>query len=143
MSKKLTIVGPEPTMTRKTDVQKKTNIEALLLMAKYDEDFRRKLFENRKKALADSGLDLTPGEKMLFANISNDQLQANIEEFQVPGITKKSLPTWTKAAAVLLILATTSLACKTLDDPGPIRGTDPDSFGNNPDQTVHVMSEKK
>ena len=143
MSKKLTIVGPEPTVARKTEVQKKTNVEALLLMAKYDKDFRKKLFEDREKALADSGLDLSRGERMIFANISNDQLEANIEEFQVPGITKKSLPTWTKAAAVILILATTSLACKTFDDPGPIRGTDPDSFGNTPDQTVQVRSEKK
>ena len=43
MSDKLTIVGPEPTGPNKGGAVRKVNIEALMLMAKYDEGFREKL----------------------------------------------------------------------------------------------------
>lgn len=102
---KLTIVGP-----RTKTPQKSVNVEALLLMAKYDDDFRQKLFSDREKALKESGIDFTPGEKLLLANITDEQLAENIDEFRVPGVTKRSLATWTKAAAVVLLLTTVMLS---------------------------------
>jgi hypothetical protein len=103
---KLTIVGPEPTGTEDRKPQKRVNVEALLLMAKYDDGFKERLFADREKALLDSGIDFTPGEKLLLTNITDEQLAENIDEFRVPGVTKKSLPTWAKAAQVIFLLST-------------------------------------
>ena len=108
---KLTILGPEPTAPEERSPQKRVNIEALLLMAKYDEGFKERLFEDRDKALTESGIDFTPGEKLLLTNISDQQLEENIKEFRVPGVTKKSLSNWAKAAAVILLLSSLTLAC--------------------------------
>jgi peptidoglycan-associated lipoprotein len=107
---KLTIVGPEPTNPEEKRPHKKVNIEALLLMAKYDEGFKERLFADREKVLSGSGLDFSPGEKLLLANISNKQLAANIEEFRVPGVNRNSLASWTKAAAVVLLLTSIALS---------------------------------
>jgi hypothetical protein len=79
-------------------------------MAKYDEKFKARLFDDREKTIFESGLDFTPGEKLLLANISDEQLAANIDEFWVPGVTKNSLPSWAKAAAVILLLSSIVLA---------------------------------
>ena len=111
---KLTIVGPEPTGTVSKTAHKKINIDALLLMAKYDEDFKEKLLNDRETALTDSGIDFSAGEKMLLNNISDEQLAENILEFRVAGVTKKSLPSWAKAAAVILLLS--SLMITSADD---------------------------
>jgi len=102
---------------------KKINIEALLLMAKYDESFKQKLFANRNEAMCESGLDFTPAEKMILENISDEQLKENINEFRVEGITKKSLTNWTKAAAVILLL--TSLLLVDVDVEACIMGVKP------------------
>ena len=107
---KLTIVGPEPTKPFFKKPQKKVNIEALLLMAKYDDDFKKKLLTDREKALAECGINFTTSEKLLLTNISDNQLTENINEFRVPGVTKKSLPNWTKAAVVILLLSTVAFA---------------------------------
>jgi hypothetical protein len=131
MNDKLTIVGPEPEKPEKRGPSKRLNIEAVLLMAKYDAGFRTTLFDDREKALAETTLDFSPGEKLLLSNISDEQLTQNIREFQVPGIGKRSLSNWAKAAAVVLLLSSLSLAdmsCSSPSDPGPIsRGSLPDS----------------
>jgi hypothetical protein len=104
MSDRLTIVGPEPdddVIAKKLD---KVNIEALMLMAKYDDGFRRLLIDDRDRALAESGIKFSPMERMLLLKISAEKLSGNIEEFHVPGITRSSLANWRKAAAVILLV---------------------------------------
>jgi len=87
----------------------KVNIEAILLMAKYDDSFKKMLFNDREKALLDSGINFTPGQRMLLTNITDEQLAQNIDEFRIPGVTKKTLPNWAKAAAVILLLSSIML----------------------------------
>ncbi|MCP4138297.1 MAG: hypothetical protein GY754_45465 [bacterium] len=83
----------------------KINIESLFLMAKYDPEFKKNLLANREPALKESGIPFTPGELTLLAGIDRGKLEQTIDEFSVPGITKKSLPNWRAAAAVIMLLA--------------------------------------
>ncbi|MCP4138296.1 MAG: hypothetical protein GY754_45460 [bacterium] len=83
----------------------KINIESLLLMAKYDDKFKKDLLANREAALKESGIPFTPGELILLSGIDRGKLEQTIDEFSVPGITQKSLPNWRAAAAVILLLA--------------------------------------
>jgi hypothetical protein len=131
---KLTIVGPEPSVSKSKMPAGKLNIEALMLMAKYDRGFREALFKDRKKALAASGLELTAGERVLLTTISDEQLTQNIKEFRVPGVSKASLPSWAKAAAVVLLLSSLALSeiscgsdSPSEPDRGGTTGTHPDS----------------
>jgi hypothetical protein len=102
-------------------------------MAKYDEDFYKKLFDDRVSALEETGLPLSQGEKLLLNSISDEQLARNISEFRVPGITRKSLASWAKAAAVVVLLS--SLA---LNDPGCDWANKPET-GSAPDDTTQVV----
>lgn len=105
MKDKLTIVGPEPTEIEESILPERVNIEALMLMAKYDEDFRKKLLEDRERAIAESGIDFSRTELFLLKNLSGNQLEESVREFRVPGITRKSLPNWKKASAVIILLS--------------------------------------
>jgi hypothetical protein len=146
MDEDLTIVGPEPTTPKKSRRHKKVNVEAILLMAKYDEDFSKRLFADRCSAIEETGLDLSQGEKLLLTSISDEQLSRNIREFRVPGITRKSLSNWAKAAAVILLLSSltlTDLSCD-LTDPEPVTGSAPDDTtmvdrGSLPDSIDHEV----
>ena len=126
MEDKLTIVGPEPTDSKNTSPQKRVNIEALLLMARYNKNFRKKLINNRKAAIKESGLCLSQGEKLLLNSISNIKLEENIKEFRIKGVTKKSLPRWTKAMSVVLLIST--LATSVISCPTVTRGVEPDEY---------------
>ncbi|MCP4138298.1 MAG: hypothetical protein GY754_45470 [bacterium] len=83
----------------------KINIESLFLMAKYDNEFKKELLEDRETALHESGIPFTSGELTLLAGINREKLEQTIDEFSVPGITGKSLSNWRAAAAVLMLLA--------------------------------------
>ncbi|MCP4135821.1 MAG: hypothetical protein GY754_32940 [bacterium] len=74
-------------------------------MAKYDTVFKERLLEERESALNGSGVEFTSVEKMLLMNIDNEKLLRTIDEFTVPGISKKSLPNWRAAAAVIMLLS--------------------------------------
>ena len=129
MDEDLTIVGPEPTRPRKNGRRKRLNVEAILLMAKYDDAFHKKLLTDRSAALEETGLQLSQGEKLLLGSISDEQLSRNIREFRVPGITKRSLANWAKAAAVILLLSSltlTELSCDAVNKPHPVTGSAPD-----------------
>ena len=135
MDDKLTIVGPEPTQPRDVGRSRKLNIEAVLLTAKYDPSFRARLLADRDKALEESGLNLSPGEKLLLGSISDEQLAQNIREFRAPGISSKSLSKWTAAAALLLLLSSLSLAnlrCDSSFEPAPVTGSAPDTTQVHP-----------
>lgn len=133
MERKLTIVGPEPTAPEGNRRSKGVNIEALLLMGKYDARFRKKLFADRAKALAQTGLGFSAGERLLLSHISDEQLSQNIKEFRVAGVSRKSLPTWARAAAVVLLLTSLLLSDTTCEPPSR-SGVDPDA-GIAPDST--------
>jgi len=133
MDEELTIVGPEPTAPKKRGRRKRMNVEAILLMAKYDEDFHKRLFTDRSAALEETGLDLSQGEMLLLNSISDEHLSRNIHEFRVPGISRRSLSSWAKAAAVLLLLSSltlTDLSCDWVTEPAPT--------GSAPDDTTMV-----
>jgi hypothetical protein len=129
MDEDLTIVGPEPTSPKKRGRRKRMNVEAIMLMAKYDEDFQQKLLADRSRTLEETGLDLSQGEKLLLTSISDEQLSRNISEFRVPGVSRKSLANWAKAAAVILLLSSltlTELGCDGVNKPEPVTGSAPD-----------------
>ena len=104
MSDKLTIVGPEPDDSEFKIPLDRVNIEALMLMAKYNSDFRLLLFSNREEALTESGIQFNQSEKMILKNISDEKLANNINQFYIPGIDEKSLVNWRKAASVILLV---------------------------------------
>ncbi len=108
MKNKLTIVGPEPEKQTGRREKYSLNIEALLLMAKYNNIFRNHLLNDRKKAIENCGITFSENEKILLTGVSAKQLSHLIKTFRVPGITKRSLPTWKKAAAILLLLSSTN-----------------------------------
>ncbi|MCP4138302.1 MAG: hypothetical protein GY754_45490 [bacterium] len=89
---------------------KRVHIESLFLMARYDSEFKQQLLEDRETALRESGIPFTPGEVMLLEGINREKLEQTIEEFSVPGITKKSLSNWRAAAAVILLLTSVLFA---------------------------------
>jgi len=133
MDEELTIVGPEPSSPKRRGRRKRLNVEAILLMAKYDEEFQTKLLADRSTALEETGLDLSQGEKLLLSSISDEQLSRNIREFRVPGISRRSLSSWAKAAAVLLLLSSltlTDLNCDWASKP---------ETGSAPDDTTAVQ----
>jgi len=85
---------------------RRIGVETLMLMAKYDSGFRKLLLDDREKALEESGLDLSPSERMIIQVIGRDQLEKNIDGFDLPGVTKKSLPNWRVAASVMVLIST-------------------------------------
>lgn len=106
MKNNITIVGPKREKGKKPLGFRSVNIEALLLMAKYDKAFRKRLLEDREITLEESKLEFSEKERAILLTIENKQLQDTIRSFSVPGIKKKSLPNWKTAAAVLVLLST-------------------------------------
>ena len=128
MNDKLTIVGPEPSGTDTKSSQRKVNIEALLLMAKYNNDFQKKLIEDREQALIDSGIEFSKGEKTLLKNIKINKLKEYIKSFEIKGITKKSLKSWACAASVVLLISSFFIKCSDSDSENPVTdGISPDN----------------
>jgi hypothetical protein len=80
------------------------HIEALLLMARYDDGFRRLLLEDRERALRESGIAFSPAERTVLLNTSRGALESGIREFSPRGVSRESLPSWREAAAVLMLL---------------------------------------
>ena len=70
---------------------------------------------------------------MLLSSISDEQLLQNIREFRVPGVTRRSLANWARAAAVLVLLS--SLA---LNEPGCDWVNQPET-GSAPDDTTQAV----
>ncbi len=110
MDDKLTIVGPEPSERGVVTRFNKVNIEALLLMAKYDPGFRRLLREDRERALDDSGIAFSDSERAIITSISDTQLDTIIGEFSIPGVTRTSLASWRIAASVVLLVTSAMFA---------------------------------
>lgn len=111
MSNYLTTVGPEPVGSNGDKSLRKVNIEALLLMAKYNDNFQKKLIEDRKQALIDSGIEFSKGEKTLLKNIEIKKLKEYIKSFEIKGITKKSLKSWASAASIIMLLSSLLIKC--------------------------------
>jgi hypothetical protein len=101
---KLTIVGPEPSGDDNFSTPARVNIEALMLMAKYDGAFRELLFSDRAKALEQSGISFSQSEKLMLSVLPLDKLRSGIEEFNINGINSESLPSWKETAAVLMLV---------------------------------------
>ena len=146
MDEDLTIVGPEPSAPKRKSRRKRLNVEAILLMAKYDEEFQKKLFADRGAALDETDQTLSQGEKLLLNSISDEQLSRNIREFRVPGVSRKSLSGWAKAAAVVLLLSSLTLTdpgCDLVVEPEDVKGstsddtTDVAQMGIRPDTLPH------
>jgi hypothetical protein len=106
MDGKITRVGPEPSDGIGFRKPGRVGIEALMLMAKYDDEFRAMLLSDRKSALDQCGIDLSPAERMVAEKISREALSRHIERFEMPGVTGKSLPNWRAAASVMLLVST-------------------------------------
>jgi hypothetical protein len=131
-------VGPEPSGTDNGSKQRRVNIEALLLMAKYDKDFYQKLLEDRNQALIDSGIDFSKGEKNLLLNIEKDKLKKYIKNFEIKGITKNSLKSWARAASVVLFLSSFFLKCGNDSE-----SENPVSDGHTPDDSYSEYIKEK
>ncbi len=129
MDDKLTIVGPEPMNPGPDKTPRKVNMEALLLMAKYDKDFQKRLFNNRDEALKESGIEFSNSEKALLTSIKNPLLKKYIRNFEIKGITGKSLKSWSCAASIVLLVSSLLIHCS---DSGSSE-QNPVSKGNAPD----------
>ncbi len=105
MSKKLTIVGPEP--ERKPDGtgnKYSLNIEALLLMLKYDKSLKNKFLTDKEKTLSEVEINFTASEKFILQSLNEVTLNLTLKNFTVPLVKKNSLPSWKTAALVLALL---------------------------------------
>ena len=111
--------------------QRNVNIEALLLMAKYNTDFRKKLFQHRDNAIKESGIDFSDEEIKLIKSIDTSLLKKYINSFTVKGITKRSLKSWACAASIVMLLS--SLLIKCGDNPSDSEDGDT-SYGGTPDK---------
>ncbi|MCP4138300.1 MAG: hypothetical protein GY754_45480 [bacterium] len=121
----------------------KINIESLFLMAKYDPEFKKDLLGNREPALKESGIPFTPGELTLLSGIDRKKLEQTIDEFSVPGISKKSLPNWRAAAAVMMLLASVLFAgpfCKSTGKPGQVETKEMKTDGWVDENTFRVTA---
>lgn len=98
---------------------KSVNIEAFLLMAKYDNDIAQLVFSHREKAMTLSGIEFSKSERFLLSALSDNQLKKNIENLNLKGVSKKSLPSWKKATAVIMLLASI-LTATIASCPGPV-----------------------
>ncbi|MBN1185050.1 MAG: carboxypeptidase-like regulatory domain-containing protein [Bacteroidales bacterium] len=105
MSSKLNIVGPQPEKTRYQSNYNSIRFEALLLMAKYDKKFKNALISNREKAVEQSGIRLDEKERILLFLIDTKTLLSSIKAFSIPGVKKRTLPSWKKAAAVIFLIS--------------------------------------
>ena len=159
MGDKLTIVGPEPDDSDDQKPLDRVNIEALMVMAKYDPEFKVNLLDNRTEALQKAGIDFTPAEKMILAKISDQKLKENIEAFYIPGIHEKSLSNWKSAAAVILLVTSfmfTGINCSSFTGTGSAPNAnlnhdgwqDPDTYavtvmGVPKKNTVDIETRKK
>ncbi len=92
---KLTTVGGQS--DRKDFPAFSTNIEKVLLKAVEDEEFRDMLFKDRKSALENSGLPLSPQDKMLLQNIPAPTLTATLTSLMKSKLTSRR--TFLKASA--------------------------------------------
>lgn len=84
---------------------RRVSVDALMLMAKYDDGFRELLLSDRGRALGESGIRFSPAERMLLEGIGREQLERNIECFTIPGVTRKNLPDWRAAASVMVLVS--------------------------------------
>ena len=122
MDDKLTIVGPEPS-SRGSSVPARVNVESLLLMAKYNDEFRELLLSDRIRAIEECGIDFSDAEKLLLTSLPREKIISSIELFSMEGITRDSLPTWKEAAAVVLLVMTVlvGISCTSMHDPATVR----------------------
>ena len=126
MDDKLTIVGPGPS-GESMAVPGSVHIEALLLMAKYDDQFRSLLLSDRVHALDESGIAFTESERRLLHIIPALKLESGIGEFSMRGITRESLPSWKEAAAVILLIMTVLMGTSCESGRGNnVKGIEPD-----------------
>lgn len=121
MDDRLTIVGPEPSGISMA-VPGNVNIEALLLMAKYDDQFRSLLLSDRVRALEESGIRFTEPERRLLLSVPSAKLESGIGEFCMRGITRESLPSWKEAAAVILLIMTVLMGTSCESNRGSVKG---------------------
>ncbi len=124
MDDKLTIVGPEPSGDRRS-APARVNVEALLLMAKYDDDFRAMLLADRARALDECGIAFSESEMMLLSSVPNAKLEVHVAEFSMKGVTRESLPSWKEAAAIIILVMTVLVGSSCQDSPA-VKGIVPD-----------------
>jgi hypothetical protein len=124
MDDKLTIVGPGPS-GGKQSAPARVNIEALLLMAKYNDGFRDLLLSDRPRALAESGIAFSGPELRLLASVPRGKLESSIDEFSISGVTRESLASWKEAAAIIMLVMTVLVGSSCQDAPA-VKGIIPD-----------------
>nr|HPQ55462.1 hypothetical protein [Spirochaetota bacterium] len=90
MDDKLTIVGPEPSGKGRS-APSRVNIEALLLMAKYNDEFRQLLLSDRPRAIEECGMSFSDAERLLLKSVPREKLEASIESFSMEGVTRETL----------------------------------------------------
>lgn len=135
---KTTIVGGQPPGNERDMQTIPTGIEELLAMAAVDDKFAAALIENREKAIASSGVQLTPTEKSVVVATSDEALRqmiGNIEN-RIPARERRTF--LKKSAAALLalvgggIVASAGLACNKEETVKGIRPDVPDQPGPQP-----------
>ncbi|MEQ8191481.1 MAG: hypothetical protein ABRQ39_26180 [Candidatus Eremiobacterota bacterium] len=103
LENKLTTVGAQ---SDKKDLPAfSTNIEKVLLKAVEDEEFKSALLKDRKSALENLELSVTPQDKMILSSVPLDKMEDMIEKFKLQRQSKKKI---FKGAAITTALLTSS-----------------------------------
>ena len=98
---RLTIVGGQP--GPKSPPVFNTNIEKVLLKASGDKNFKESLFNDRKSALENPEISLSPQDKMILEAIPYDGLKTMIEKFSHQKTSRRNFLKGAAASAALIV----------------------------------------
>ena len=121
----LTIVGGQPRQKKqKGTVKVPVGMEKLLFHAAQNEEFKRKLLNDRQTAVADSGIKLRPSEEATLKVIPKAALETMIENIIPQNPRRRKFMGLVAAAAASLAAGTASNACDDAETETPDHGTD-------------------
>jgi len=154
-----TIVGGRPRRRKSYQINIPSGIEKILYLASTDRAFRARLLEDRRGAVADRGIRLTPTETAVLGNVSDATLGHMIDQIKPRMHGRRKFMRAVAVAAVTLATGTAGVACEdetpvpedttevrdvptdieeTVDSMGDLADMPPDPFEVEPDLPLEV-----
>jgi hypothetical protein len=117
-----TIVGGRPRARRKRKIAIPIGLEKVLTRAAGDPAFRRRLFEDRRGALAGLGWELQPSEAVILGAVPNDVLDTMIGRIDLKLHTKRRFMKGIATAVFATAAMTAGVGCKGTGDAADVYG---------------------
>jgi hypothetical protein len=129
-----TIVGGRPAARRKRKVRVPIGIEKLLVRAAANEEFRRRLLDERDATLASLEGELSPTESQVLTSIPTPTLEGMIRNIDLQRHGKRRFMKGVVAAALLTTAAAGTLGCEVFET--QTKGISPDELEDVVTETV-------